>query len=63
MTDQEFKTAVLQRFDGIDQRLDGIDQRLDGIEGDLQAVKTHLGVDDERTNLAAAAAAASQSPS
>ena len=49
--------VLMDRFDAIDGRLDGIDARLDRVERDLQAVKTHLGIDEERTNLVAAAKA------
>ena len=38
MTDEEFKAAVIGRFDGLDARFDGLDARFDAIDGRLDAV-------------------------
>ena len=42
MTDAEFQTAVLQRFDAIDQRLATNDQRLDELTAETTLMRAAL---------------------
>ena len=48
MTDAEFQTAVLQRFDAIDQHLAANDQRLDSIDQRLAANDQRFDSIDQR---------------
>ncbi|MDI3309889.1 MAG: Dynamitin [Thermoanaerobacterium sp.] len=42
MTNEEFMTLVLQRFDAIDERLENIEKRLDNVEKRLDNVEKRL---------------------
>ena len=44
MTDQEFKTAVMERFDRDESRLDRIEHRLGTVENDTYIIKAVLGI-------------------
>ncbi|WP_432422485.1 DUF7310 family coiled-coil domain-containing protein [Thermoanaerobacterium thermosaccharolyticum] len=42
LTNEEFMTLVLQRFDAIDERLENIEKRLDNVEKRLDSVEKRL---------------------
>ena len=52
LTDDEFKVAVMARFDGIDERLDRIETDFSTLKTDVSTIKALLQTDAEAANIA-----------
>ena len=58
MTDSEKLDRILDSLGGLHERIGRVEERIGRVEADLRAIRKHLEIDAEQTNLATATAAA-----